>query len=457
MATSPRRISRRALLALGLAVALGAAVPARAQPAAGTAAEAREAFLTGEAYYRKGDFKEAIAHYQRAYETKPHPSVLYNIGECYERLGQFDHAAEFYERYLRDLPAAKDRAKVAGKVEKFRALPSRVSVSSSPPGALVVVDGERRGRTPLIVELAPGDHDLEATYRDRGAQRRQIQCAYGRPQFVSFSFGARAGRLIVRTSIEGVELRVDGEVVGYTPYESDVAPGRHVVELTLYGYVPVRREVLVVAGTTNHVVERMQRLGGADQVDVRRDGATPFAPVSADGPPAGGVQQPAKPPVKPAPARYTIGGFGGAWAVRSVQDTSGMGGLSLGIHGGTRVADLAVDVAFPSPVTLDFYLRYYFGQAIFRPFVKIGLVIGFTPSKYSGASGASDARYGLSLGGGFALDVGSSLVLYVQAGVNMVGASGSSSSSSDGTTGTTATGTSKWLQIPVTAGLFFKL
>ena len=116
-----RRPSTPALLAL--AALLGAALapaPARADESA----EAKESFFTAEAYYRKGDYKQAVLNYERAYSLKPHPSVLYNIAECYERLSEFQRATENYERYLADAP----QARIAP-----RSRPSSRATAASPP------------------------------------------------------------------------------------------------------------------------------------------------------------------------------------------------------------------------------------------------------------------------------------------------------------------------------------
>jgi hypothetical protein len=324
-----------------------------------------------------------------------------------------------------------------------------------------MIDGQRRGRTPLTVELPPGDHEIEATYEGRGTQRRQIQCALGRPQFAQLSFGARAGRLAIRTSVEGVEVKLDGEVVGYTPYESDVAPGHHVMELTLYGYEPIRRDLVITAGATASLTERMRRLGGADQLELRRDGANPFVPVGDEEPRPGFPRRapPPSPPLRPsAPpprAHYTVGAFGGAQTIIDGYDEIGMGGFLFGIQSGSRGVDLEIDCLFRSPVVVDMLLRWYLGQGIFRPFFKLGMV--FITYKQGTSAATADygtLRYGLGVGGGLALDLGASTVLFAQVSFNFAVASSSDAASTDTPR---ANDYRRYLQVPIMAGLFFKL
>src|SRR5262245_37955974 len=79
--------------ALALVAALAAApvaalgrppVGSSAQPDEASRREAAEHFAKAEASERAGDYRAAIVEYQRAYELKPHASVLFNIGRNQE-------------------------------------------------------------------------------------------------------------------------------------------------------------------------------------------------------------------------------------------------------------------------------------------------------------------------------------------------------------------------------------
>ena len=212
----------------------------------------------------------------------------------------------------------------------------------------------------MQLTLPPGSHTIEVSTRGHEPQRRDIQCAYGRPLFVAFSF-SRSGRLAVRTSVEGVEIKLDGEVVGYSPFEGEVSPGRHVVDLTLYGYEPVRREVVVTPGAAETLSERMRRLQSADAVDIRRDGANPFAGDATRSPPAAPeAPQPPPPAAAAGRPRYYFGAFGGLYtaAVGSDSGSEGAGGFIAGIQsvapaprpGGRGVCSDADCHRFPAPL-----------------------------------------------------------------------------------------------------------
>src|SRR4051794_1613167 len=57
-------------------------------------------FEDGVALYRAGRFQEAIEHFQKAYELKPEPVLLYNVARAYEGLGELKRALEGYRAYL---------------------------------------------------------------------------------------------------------------------------------------------------------------------------------------------------------------------------------------------------------------------------------------------------------------------------------------------------------------------
>ena len=72
--------------------------------------EARRHFRRGMAWVAEGRVDEGIAELQRAYDTLPHPNVLYNIARAYAEDGRYERAAEYFERYLASDPP--DRAEV---------------------------------------------------------------------------------------------------------------------------------------------------------------------------------------------------------------------------------------------------------------------------------------------------------------------------------------------------------
>ena len=64
----------------------------------------------GDSYYKLEKYANAITEYEQAYLAKPDPSFLYNIAQCHRLMGQGAEAIKFYRRFLKDAPAAANRA-----------------------------------------------------------------------------------------------------------------------------------------------------------------------------------------------------------------------------------------------------------------------------------------------------------------------------------------------------------
>ena len=131
------RSSTRRCAAWGLGVlALGGAGRAYAQagaepaPLAADAAapalqadqdrEARFLFEAGRTAYDAGRYREALGHFQHAYDLSQRPQLLYNVGQAADRLRQDEVALDAFERYLSALPAAANRPAVEERIKVLR-------------------------------------------------------------------------------------------------------------------------------------------------------------------------------------------------------------------------------------------------------------------------------------------------------------------------------------------------
>jgi tetratricopeptide (TPR) repeat protein len=157
------------IIALSMAVLLAAstaAAPASAEaPAPAAVARAKELFQAAQKLYKQGRYAEAVARFEEAYATRPHPSIFFNIGKCWEQLEETAKALRAYRDYLRLSPDAPDRTAVSDAVANLeRRLREKglqqLIVFSDPPGARVEIDGKDLGTAPVSVELIAGNHRL---------------------------------------------------------------------------------------------------------------------------------------------------------------------------------------------------------------------------------------------------------------------------------------------------------
>lgn len=84
------------LVAVGCVVAVAPA-PARADEATEQARKLNDA---GDIHYNAGEYQLAIASYEKAYEKKAVPLLLYNIAQAYRLWGKPAEAADYYRKYL---------------------------------------------------------------------------------------------------------------------------------------------------------------------------------------------------------------------------------------------------------------------------------------------------------------------------------------------------------------------
>jgi len=134
-------------------------------------------------------------------------------------------------------------------------------VESNPPGALVIVDGESRGGTPVILTLKAGKHVVEL--HGAGAPRvipLTVLAGSQISQYIELPKSGTApslGQLQVRTYPPGARVTVDGAPRGTTPVTiTDLPPGDHEVLLES-DLGSVRQHVNIEGATTSSLVVPM--------------------------------------------------------------------------------------------------------------------------------------------------------------------------------------------------------
>jgi hypothetical protein len=181
---------------LALAVFL-AVTPASAQKRGGGRATddlARARVLDGEGVkaFQEGRYNDAIRFFEEAHRLGGPPFELWNIAKCHVRLDQPEQAAEMLERYLatKDLPP-DDRKEASEQLEELRRRPSTLTVSSSPTGATVIVDGKpvESGKTPVSTTMPPGPHTVTVQLENHAPYTRQVEARYGRAVIVDAPLG----------------------------------------------------------------------------------------------------------------------------------------------------------------------------------------------------------------------------------------------------------------------------
>lgn len=136
-----------------------------AAPEGASGEDARSLFLRGQAAYSQGDYEGAANLWERAYALEARVGLQFNLSQAYERLGRLVDAATALDGYVNgtspDDPRLGDaRARLAAIRERIGRTALRLQ--GGPEGAVLLVDGEDRGRLPRHdpLPLSPGAHEL---------------------------------------------------------------------------------------------------------------------------------------------------------------------------------------------------------------------------------------------------------------------------------------------------------
>jgi tetratricopeptide (TPR) repeat protein len=76
----------------------------------------------GDFYFKKKNYRAALARYQDALTYKPNDAIAqYRLGECFEKTGNSSEAVTHYEEYLKILPHGPFAADAQKSIDKLKA------------------------------------------------------------------------------------------------------------------------------------------------------------------------------------------------------------------------------------------------------------------------------------------------------------------------------------------------
>lgn len=225
--------------------------------------EAKETFKAGRALMKEEKWNLALAEFQRSRELYPTRGNTQNAAVCLRELGRSAEALEMFELLMRDFDKLTDadRKQVAKEIGELRQVVGTIDVIILEPDAEVVVDGRPRGRTPLSSPLRAnaGTHYVRVHKSGFVTFEQQVDVVAKQTTTIEHTMERlqRSGRItVVAPDSPGVEVLLDGVVVGVTPWEGDVAVGSHTVTLRGEGNVgsaPVAVDVTDEKPTTLRV------------------------------------------------------------------------------------------------------------------------------------------------------------------------------------------------------------
>ncbi len=145
----------------------------------------------------------------------------------------------------------------------------RMMVRSTPGGALVFVNGRRRGITPLAIrDLAPGTYTLRVARSGYQQQSRKVVVNGAAVREINLRLEPSrpappvkfTGSLYVDSRPRGARVFLDGKEIGTTPMQAgDIRAGAHVVRLELKDHRTWTASTNVVAGEVTRVTGSLER------------------------------------------------------------------------------------------------------------------------------------------------------------------------------------------------------
>jgi tetratricopeptide (TPR) repeat protein len=105
--------------------------------------DARAHFERGFSLFGLGRYVEAAAEYERAFELKPDPALLYDAAQSHRLGGNKLRALELYQSYLRLFPKAPNYAEVLRQTSQLKlAIDNDKRVQAAPPVAPIAPKAE---------------------------------------------------------------------------------------------------------------------------------------------------------------------------------------------------------------------------------------------------------------------------------------------------------------------------
>lgn len=249
---------------------------------------AKEAFKAGAAAYAAGEFLAAIQALEKAYELSPLPAIAFSLAQA-ERRQYFvmherehlDRAIELFRRYIEQVPSGGRRAdaldalsqleplaarlkSAAEQPSSARAAPppaatvsarrTRLLVACDLPGARISLDGGAPQASPLVREVKPGRHRVEASAAGFFTTRRQVSAVPGELIAVTLPLREKPHTLGIWTAVNS-EIYVDGSFVspGGDGVVLQLPSGTHQIAVAKNGYLVATQEIHSERGGAENV------------------------------------------------------------------------------------------------------------------------------------------------------------------------------------------------------------
>lgn len=143
-----------------------------------------------------------------------------------------------------------------------------VSISTTPSGTSVKIDGKYAGVSPLTVnKLAPGSHEISISINGYRDVSDSFYITAGTSTTYPKTLVKESGNIDIDSTPSGASVYLESAYKGVTPlYIESVSPGTYNIKLVMAGYKDLQRTVTIKDGSTASVSVSPERLSLTESV-----------------------------------------------------------------------------------------------------------------------------------------------------------------------------------------------
>ena len=137
-----------------------------------------------------------------------------------------------------------------------------ISISTSPSGAAIYLNGVYVGTTPLTLEdIVSASYNVKIVKEGYDEETKAVSLGPGGTMNLDIQLKQSLGSIIVSSNPSGANVYLDGNFKGVTPITlTDMSIVSHTVKLTKSDYDDITKTVSVSAGETTHVNEALKKI-----------------------------------------------------------------------------------------------------------------------------------------------------------------------------------------------------
>lgn len=218
--------------------------PVRKSLAESLTEPAKGDYDTAVALYKQGAFSQAAAKFTQAYESSKDARLLWNAAAAEKQQRHYAKARVLVRQYVTlgtDL-TDKDKADANDLLAVLDRLVSDVTINVNEPGAVISVDGEQVGESPLpkAVTLDTGTRVVRVTKDQFVPYQASVPIAVGATGVIDVKLmpHVKDGRIAVRSSESDSTISIDSKPLGKGTYSGIIPSGAHQLYVTKEGYKP---------------------------------------------------------------------------------------------------------------------------------------------------------------------------------------------------------------------------